>query len=418
GLMLPVQGASFQLLGLSGETSGGASAISGNGNVVVGTSVNGAVQTAYIYYRNTDTYVTIPAEVSGDSSVGLGVNWDGSVIVGTAENRINGTLSSRKFQAFTYTPGDSGFTILGGLVDTSSSLSISRAYAVSGSSATAGVVAGGSSRSRFSDRPYIITDAITGGSMTNWGGLVNTSSGAQALAINPTGTIVVGYSDRTLDVYRPNRAFRLDITNPSNVPQGLGGLPGGDYDSEANDLTDDGKIVVGWSFSNSGGQPLSMDAFYWVDDGSSNPDGSIGTMIGLGDLPYGEFWAEATGVSADGRVVVGQGRGVEYADNAGADRAAVWFMDPDNPTSVEPVELSSLLTEVMVGYEDYRLVRATGVSPDGTVITGIARHIVDGADIAFVATIPALVPEPAVIGAFSAVGLMLFAFVRRRRRAE
>ncbi|MCP5524553.1 MAG: hypothetical protein H7A46_23745 [Verrucomicrobiales bacterium] len=387
---------------------------------MVGTTWSSAgIRSAFTYDRTANQYVTIPAENSADNSVGLGANWDGSVIVGTAENRISGNLLSRKFQAFTYVPSGNVFTILPGYNDTGTRLTHGRAFGVSGASSTAGVVAGGSSSSTFGDTPTIVTDAIGGGSMTNWGRMDPLRSGtAQALAINPAGTMVVGTSPLLLDASnRPDRAFRLDITNPSNTPQDLGTLTGGAYDSLANDLTDNGKIVVGWAYSNSGGQSLSKDAFYWVDDGSTNPDGSIGTMIGLGDLPFGQFWAEATGVSADGRVVVGQGRGIEYADEAGADRAAVWFMDPDNPSSVEPVELSSLLSEVMVGYEDYRLVSATGVSADGTVISGIARSATTGYEFAFVATIT-LVPEPAVIGAFSAFGLMLFAFVRHRRRAE
>ncbi|MFN9735084.1 MAG: HAF repeat/PEP-CTERM domain-containing protein, partial [Microcystis sp.] len=75
--------------------------------------------------------------------------------------------------------------------------------------------------------------------------------------------------------------------------QGLGDLPGGGFNSRATGVSADGSVVVGRGFSANGGQ-----AFRWTQ----------GTgMVGLGDLPEGIFYSSAAGVSADGSVVVGIG---------------------------------------------------------------------------------------------------------------
>lgn len=74
--------------------------------------------------------------------------------------------------------------------------------------------------------------------------------------------------------------------------QGLGDLPGGIFKSNAAGISADGKVVVGNSVSTSGGE-----AFRWTSDGG---------MVGLGDIPGGLFFAsDAWAVSADGSVVVG-----------------------------------------------------------------------------------------------------------------
>jgi probable HAF family extracellular repeat protein len=72
---------------------------------------------------------------------------------------------------------------------------------------------------------------------------------------------------------------------------GLGDLPSGVFQSEANYLSRDGSVVVGYGQSEAG-----TEAFRWT---------SAAGMVGLGDLPGGEFRSFADGVSADGAVVVG-----------------------------------------------------------------------------------------------------------------
>ncbi len=70
---------------------------------------------------------------------------------------------------------------------------------------------------------------------------------------------------------------------------GLGHLPGLNFYSYATGVSADGSVVVGTS---------SGQAFRWTSGGG---------MVGLGDLPGGNFISYAFGVSADGSVVVGSG---------------------------------------------------------------------------------------------------------------
>mgnify|MGYP006193284809 CR=1 FL=1 len=74
--------------------------------------------------------------------------------------------------------------------------------------------------------------------------------------------------------------------------QGLGGLPGS-FSSSATGVSADGSVVVGSSTRT----PMwTTEAFRWTQ--------ATG-MVGLGDLPGGSFYSDANGVSADGSVVVG-----------------------------------------------------------------------------------------------------------------
>ncbi len=76
---------------------------------------------------------------------------------------------------------------------------------------------------------------------------------------------------------------------------GLGDLPGGSFDSRANGVSADGSIVVGRSNG-----PNGNEAFLWTESGG---------MVGLGDLPGGSFSSIAYAVSGDGSFVVGRGNG-------------------------------------------------------------------------------------------------------------
>src|SRR5262245_23843786 len=70
----------------------------------------------------------------------------------------------------------------------------------------------------------------------------------------------------------------------------LGDLPEGRFSSRASGISADGSVIVGTATSAHG-----TEAFRWTAESG---------MLGLGDLPGGEFMSEATGVSADGSVVV------------------------------------------------------------------------------------------------------------------
>jgi probable HAF family extracellular repeat protein len=168
----------------------------------------------------------------------------------------------------------------------------------------------------------------------------------------------------------------------------LGDLPGGDFASDARGVSGDGSVVVGFSSSeNSQNSPLGYEAFRWTASGgmvglsgpSGTPvesaaagvsaDGSVvvglsssenapnndalrealrwtagSGMVGLGDLPGGNFHSDARGVSADGSVVVG------YSHSTLGNQAFRWTSDGG-----------------MVGLGGGI---ASGVSSDGSVIVG------------------------------------------------
>ncbi|MCA9240491.1 MAG: hypothetical protein KDA37_09840, partial [Planctomycetales bacterium] len=74
---------------------------------------------------------------------------------------------------------------------------------------------------------------------------------------------------------------------------GLGDLPGGSVFSQASAISSDGSTVVGDSISASG-----SEAFRWTAGGG---------MVGLGDLPGTTFASFVYGVSSDGSAIAGRG---------------------------------------------------------------------------------------------------------------
>ena len=73
---------------------------------------------------------------------------------------------------------------------------------------------------------------------------------------------------------------------------GIGDLPGGDFDSAAVGVTGDGSVVVGSGTSLLGAE----EGFRWTQGGG---------FVALGDLPGGDLGSRAIAVSADGSIVVG-----------------------------------------------------------------------------------------------------------------
>jgi RNA polymerase sigma factor (sigma-70 family) len=85
--------------------------------------------------------------------------------------------------------------------------------------------------------------------------------------------------------------FTPSHSGPLAMFRGLGDLPGGEFASYASGLSADGTVVVGMSISSNG-----QEAFRWT---------LTNGMVGLGDLPGGIVSSRAAGVSADGTAVAG-----------------------------------------------------------------------------------------------------------------
>src|SRR5262245_19110270 len=131
-------------------------------------------------------------------------------------------------------------------------------------------------------------------------------------------------------------------SHPLHSFEGLGDLPGGDFCSAASGVSADGSVVVGYSFSKAG-----MEAYRWTPRGG---------MMGLG-------FAEAHAVSANGSAVAGY----RYI----GDRA-----EPVRWT--QPIGLQGLVNLSGSAFGD-----AFGVSGDGSVIVGSDEPRSNGGAMAF-----------------------------------
>lgn len=157
--------------------------------------------------------------------------------------------------------------------------------------------------------------------------------------VSGDGNVVVGssYTDSTSPEYR-NQAYRWT----TDGMLGLGYLPGGEGRSGATAVSEDGAVVVG-----SSGTAEGSEAFRW----------SNGVMVGLGYLPGGESRSGAIDVSADGTVIIGS------ASSASGFEAFRW-------TSEGMVGLGNLPDG---GFESF----AQGISADGKFVVGQASIPVD-----------------------------------------
>ena len=122
--------------------------------------------------------------------------------------------------------------------------------------------------------------------------------------------------------------------------QGLGDLPGGDSFSKAYGISADGRIVVGETYSASG-----WEAFRWEN----------GLIKGLCCLPGSFFDSTAYGVTADGYVIVGK----SSSGTAGQREAFRW--DNGVMTGLGDLPGSSFYSA------------AYSVSADGSVVVGESR---------------------------------------------
>jgi probable HAF family extracellular repeat protein len=234
-----------------------------------------------------------------------------------------------------------------------------------------------------------------GEGMRGLGFLPDKTDQSVAHAISGDGSVVVGLASRiemTGDYQmRYHEAFRW--TEETGMI-GLGDLPGGEYGSTAEAISSDGKVIVGRSGGENGGE-----AFRWTEESG---------MVGLGILPSDSGFTPFSGanaVSADGSVIVGTSTW----------EAVVW----DQVHGLRSI--SGILTESGVDLSGWRLQQAVDVSADGRTILGYGA-IGDGPEQPWVATLPAsaFVPEPPTSQLF-ALGIpvvLLMGQIRNRRTRE
>lgn len=249
--------------------------VSADGSAVVGGSSGGdrALRWTQGGTWNLGNLAGVPSQ-----SLASAASADGSVVVGLS-------TSASGQEAFRWTEAG-GMVGLGDLPGGSfNSVAV-------GTSADGGVVVG-YSEAASGDEAFRWTSS---GGMTGLGFLPQ-GEWSLAQGVSADGLVVVGESDSASTV----QAFRW---TQAGGMVALGHLPGGSFHSAAYDVSADGLVVVGESLTASG-----LEAFRWTQPGG---------MVGLGDLPGGRFWGVAHGTSADGSVVVGQ------SESASGNEAFIW----------------------------------------------------------------------------------------------
>jgi probable HAF family extracellular repeat protein len=142
---------------------------------------------------------------------------------------------------------------------------------------------------------------------------------------------------------------------------GLGDLPGGDFFSAGFGDSADGSVIFGQSISASG-----TEAFRWTAEGG---------MFGLGDLPGGTFESDPWDISADGSIIVGLG------NTALGKEAFLWTAGGGMQNLRE-----LLIAGGAAGLDGWTLTQASAMSADGRTIVGFGRNPAGNTE-AWIATI-------------------------------
>jgi probable HAF family extracellular repeat protein len=219
---------------------------------------------------------------------------------------------------------------------------------------------------------------------TGLGDLPGGTFSSRARAVSVDGLIVAGVSHSSNGTTGPDGCCEAFIWMWDSGLTPLGDLPGGAFESEVLGLSADGSAAVG-------GGHIGVDlAFRWTSGGGiiglpeldggpyggavaaatsadgltvvgwdAGPNGReafrirVGDFVamGLGDLAGGEFWSEATGISANGTVIAGSSK------SALGTEAFVWTAGSGMQAlgDLEGGEFSS---------------RALAISADGQVVVG------------------------------------------------
>lgn len=260
----------FESIGVPGGAYDYASAYGGSrdGSVIVGqtSSSSGAASSRRAFVWVDGTGFTVLGTLGGTESQAFACSEDGSVVVGWAHT------AGGQQHAFRWTEA-------GGMVDLGTlggSGSQARACSSDGS-----IVFGHADDGSFNTLPFKWT---SGGGMVALDTPVGTYF-ASVYACNPAGTIGVGLWED------PNTGNGGMAKWDDGVFSFLGALSGDSW-AEANDLTDDGDTVVGWSSTDYNN---AERAVIWT------ASGGLQEFTGLGTAP------ELTGIAADGKTVAGFG---------------------------------------------------------------------------------------------------------------
>ncbi len=330
------EGAAFQSLGDlgGGDFLSKALAVSADGSVVVGlaTTEAGPQPFRWTHAAGMVALDLLPGTLTGRAN---GVSSDGSVVVGRCADRSVRWDSGGPIDLDTFDDGEyssangvsaDGVSIVGNAFNGDFSLADTWPYLWTS--------AGGSC--------HLGEGTVTAGNFEGWG----------AMGASSDGSVIVGNEGM------PHwEAFRW--TSGGFVE--LGFLPFGPQEpsSSAAACSADGSVLVGRSISVPG-----MQAFRWTSAG----------MVGIGDLDGGAFDSEALAVSADGSVVVGRGTSEAGSEAFIWDAASGMRSLASVLTADGAANLSGWVLSAATGVSaDGRTIVGWGTNPTGDVEAWIAH---------------------------------------------
>jgi uncharacterized membrane protein len=396
----------FQGMGdlAGGTTNSVANGVSGNGNVAIGTSNSANGNEAATYSPNGLIAGLGAMSVGGYRfTAGNAASQDGQILVG-AGTGPNGAEAIRYVSGSPtgigalQAPGSPGFFSVG--------LGVSR---------SGDVVVGQSTNVNGFDSGFIWTTTTGMVELPDLPGS-STNSLAKSVDITGKYVVGHGRSlTPTAPQVGRTEAAIWTVNGATATVAGLGDLPHGPnntlYESDARGISDDGLVIAGYAHGDGdAGTPTgAQEAVRWT----SNTAGTGYTPQRLGDLAGGLFQSAANAVSGDGKVIVGRGNIQRQTDPNAHTEAFVWRSDigmmalSDFLVNADPTLATAL--------SGWTLTEATGVSQDGTVIVGIGQHQLTPGDATSTVTegwlvsIPEPVALPIAIGVASLLG-------RRKRR--
>lgn len=303
-----------------GSTSSVARAVSADGSVIVRSRVVAEGTEAFRWTEKTGMVGLGDLEGGPLESIARAVSADGLIAVGSVHTGVSRAGQWTRFgspiQLPEFTGGGIGGARASGVSADGSLIAGydagpngTEAYRLDGSiveplgdleggdfrSLAFGISADGStvvgwSRSAAGSEPF----RWRAGVMIGLGTLDGGSVFGEACAASADGSVVVGWSDSADGL----QAFRSVDDGPM---EGLGDLAGGPFDSRALDVRDDGRVIVGWGRTERG-----REALWWTEADGPRRLHAVAEERGV-LIPDGWLLSQATGLSADGRTVVGFG---------------------------------------------------------------------------------------------------------------
>lgn len=303
-----------------------AAAVSGDGRVVVGQSW--ADPGEYQAFRWEDGVIEglgfLSGTPTGGSESARAITDDGTVIIG--EGGVNGGKQGFRWENGVMTPLPD---LAGGFTSGGASGISPDGYMIVGH--------GNNSNEDFEAVRWI------GSGVAPLGDLDAGVFSSNAADASIFGSVIVGRGNS----FSGTEAARWE----GGLVQRLGDLPGGNFQSVANAVTPDGLVIVGQGTTDHGQEAIRWEA---------------GVMTGLGSLPGGNFTSTANDVTPDGDIIVGSG------NIAAGNTPMVW--DPVNGMRGLRMLMTDKLGLNLNGWElitatgisnDGRVIVGNAFNPDG-----------------------------------------------------